>query len=333
MKKEAPINIFAIIFFTALAFALFFNLLGLFPWGIGSFLFKFWPIFLILLVLQLYSRKFPRLTSIGTAVGIGVIISIVFFSLAPINQRVNLLLSSYSSSLIPVRRFLGIDLGKKLTTQEKVERSNYPNPNKREVDISILAGTFNLTDNFEQDHLVVRANYFERFGKPEIISGQADDTLKINLTTQKSLGPIIGGAEDVSYDISIGTTKVPTDLDLDVGAANFFSYFRNLNLESVSMIIGGGNARVYFTKESLPKNHLTLSVGAGSLFLRVPFGTFARIKYHITVGSLIINDQTFYRDGVFTTSNSRIETNPLEISVNVGAGTLIIDSSGEENIY
>lgn len=333
MKKIKPINIFAIVFFSVLMFALIFNFIGLLPWGIGSILFKFWPVFLTLLILQLFSRKYPRVTLIGSALGIGIIISIIFFSLAPISERASTLLDTYSTALTPLRKLLGIDLGEKLATQIKMDRTSYPTPQKRKLDISILAGSFNLTDNYSQDHLVVNANYYERFGKPEIVTTPEGDTLKINLSTQKSFGPIIGGVEDVLYDISIGATQIPTDLDLNVGAATFFSYFRSLNLQSTNMVVGTGKARVYFTEESLPKNHLTLNVGAGTLTLRVPFGTFAKIKYHITAGSLNINGQTFHRDGTFTTQNSRIETAPLEINVNIGAGTLIIDSSGEENIF
>lgn len=333
MKKNKPLNIFAIIFFITLAFTVIFNFVGLLPWGIGSILFKFWPVFIFLFILQLFSRRFPRFTLFATAIGVGVIFSVILFSLAPISEKVNSLLGSYSTLLTPIRQLFGIELGDKLSTQLKIENSNLPDIEKRKFDISILVGSFNLTDNNETDQLVVQANYYEQFGKPEITTEEKDKTLSINLSTQKNLKPIVGGAEDVTYDISIGSTQIPTDLDLNVGAANFFSYFRNLNLQSANVVVGTGKARVYFTKESLPKNHLTLSVGAGSIFLRIPFGTFAQVKYHITVGSLMINDQTFYRDGIFTTPKSRIESEPLEINVNIGAGTLTIDSTGEESIY
>mgnify|MGYP001569848294 CR=1 FL=1 len=331
IKKFDPVNVFGITFFLTIGSVFVLNIFNILPWGVWSIILRFWSIFLVLLLIQFFGKKYKVAYSIVASLGIGLIIAILFFSVSSVSSRVKMFSDLISPQVRSISVLFGLDLGQRLTSKFEFLSSDFPEVSERKINIVIPTGEFFLTDNLDASHFSAKVNYYEKFGKPKVITRLRDKTLLMDFEAEKSLKPLFGGAEDVKYDISIGNPQVPYDLVLDIGAALFNAKFTNPNVNTFKIKVGVGSGNVFIGDDALPKKNIEIDVAAGSLNLRLPSRTFARIKYEIEVGTLIINENSFNKSGVYTTPNFRIESDPFEITVKLGAGSVVIDSTGSES--
>src|SRR3990170_5122917 len=137
--NKTPLNVFAIFFFITLFLVLTLNTFKVLPWGIWGILWRFWPIFFIMAILQYLSRKKFILSFIVTGLGIGIIVSISFFSTASTSDKFAASLIRFNPYINKLRNTLGLEPGDKIAANLKLE-NDINDINQREIKISIAAG-------------------------------------------------------------------------------------------------------------------------------------------------------------------------------------------------
>lgn len=328
--KENPIHAFGIVFFFTLAVVFLFNISGIIPWGIWGIFLRLWPVLLIMFLLQLFSRKYKNLEIAVIALGIGMISALVFLALSLKSQKFDAWLSHLMPTVLNLRKSFDIDQGARLSSQVVLKGEDFIGFEERVIKISVDAGTLNLTDNLDNNLFAANSIYYERLGKPAVTTNLNDKTLFINHQTTGTTGLLFGGIEETKYDISVGLPSIPTDLELETGASILNAKLEALNLNTAKIKVGAGTATVTLRRDSLPKKETVIDVGAGSLRLTLPERKYLRIKYFVGLGALKINNLTFRGEGTYTTPNFQITQNPYLINIHLGAGTVLIETAGQD---
>ena len=326
--KKSYLNSFIIFFFITLGIVFILNIFGILPLGLWEILWRFWPVFLFMVVLQLFAKKLPILRIIVASLGAGVVASIIFLSTTNLSKPFEKLLDNLSPTLSTIENLIGIDPGEKLTSQLVLKEEEYKNVKTREIKIDIAFGDFNLTDSPLPEYAIVNSQYYEKFGRPSLNGNLADEILKIDLITQRGILPIFGKTPDTKYDISIGQIQIPTSFDINAGASSFNAIFNELKIDSLKIAVGAGAANIAIGQNSLAKN-MDLEVGAGTLKMKLPSSAFAKITYAVGLGVLKVDSTTLTSSGSYTIPNFKITQDPFEIKVKLGAGTMIIETTGE----
>lgn len=259
-----------------------------------------------------------------TGLGIGILLSIAFFFLAKANPKAGSLFAHLSPTLVEIRKFLGIELGQKVSDEISIKEKEFENPKTRNVSISTTTGYLNVTDNVTTDFLKVKSIHYEYFGKPNINTKLENSKLVIDLTTTSNRNALFGGIQDVSYDVSIGKVVLPTEVDINLLLGTVNVSFNSLKLEKLNYQMVGGTTNIYLGKPALPTGETNLRVGAGNLTLKLPYDTFAEIKYDAGVGKLWVDNQELTGHGVYTTPKFSVTESPIRINVNLGVGTIKI---------
>lgn len=321
------VNTFGVMFFLTLGVVVILNIAGVLPWGIWIMLWRFWPVFLVMLLLQKFFGKYPVINKVIAAIGFGIILTLVLYSGAKVSSRLNIQLQRFYTKIAIIIVGLPNYTGDILHEQISVE-DDFEEVISRDLNFSIPAGKITLTDADQGEHLSVKASYYEKFGKPTVKKSFTENVLRIDLSAEQKIGPLISGVEEVNYEISIGQPDLPTNLNIEVGAGLLRSDLTKLNVETLSVKVGAGAVEITIDENSMPKEEINIGVGTGTARLKLPFRQYVRINHKISVGRLRVNHLNFYADGTHTTTNYRITKDPLEINVKVGAGEVFVDTTG-----
>ena len=329
ISYKTSINVFAISFFLLVGLSLFLSGIGILNLGIWGLLWRYWPIFILMAVVQIFFSRSRLASIINASVGFGLILALITFSTAQIAPE----FKKKVFNLIPIvqiQKKLPTYTGEKQVKRAIVSDSDYPQVKARIFKLDFGAGTFDLKDTNSTNHFDITSFFYENYGRPNLNIQRLDNDLVIVFDTQREVAPLLSGAEDIKYKGEFGNPEILTNLDIKVGAGTFNSEFVNLKINSLKLDVGAGKAFVELGEKALPSDKLDISVGAGSINLILPFKAFTKFNYTVGVGDLFIDGQNFKRNGSYTTSNFSIVEEPLEVNINVGAGAIFINTSGQK---
>lgn len=338
-SKQAP-SLFGPIVLIAIGLFFLLNNIGLLPavqfnWVAAL---QLWPLFLILLGINLIVRQAPAPVGGFLSALVGVT-AVVIFGYVLLFAEDNPRLARW-----------GLNLP---TAEAKTEQIAFSADGLQSANIDLSLGAS-------------RVMLFPLEDSPNLIEGQVSYLGELEFETQ-----VIGSRATVSLrDRSVGlfwlnpanwgslnlepweiglNPSVPLDLRLRIGAGSTNFDLNGLTLSGLSVNGGAGslvlllpdgdyNTRVDVgagsTRITLPENgrqRVEIDGGAGSLTLLLPPGREARIEVDSGAGSLNLDRNRFTqvqgrseREGVWETAGYQRADDPLDIKIDIGAGSVTV---------
>ncbi len=301
------------------------NNIGLIPWSVWSYLWRFWPILLIIGGIQaILGNSFVSRLVIGGLVVI-LFMGIFFTALAVSNEN---LLNKWGIVIPQWWKSIAQNIGQRKEMSYSINEEDYSKVGSREVTLEIGMGEFVITDEKSTDYIQIDSAYYENYGEPEINEIFDDKKLSVELKqkNQVSFGFNMSGPK---YEINLGQAEIPTDFAVNLGAGSGTIDLSTLTTNAISTEVGAGSLKMTLTKSTLPKIESTIKVGTGSVHLVIPSGVAYRINYAVGLGSITINgekvNEGISEDKTIESDNFAKATNKLEINVNVGVGSFKLD--------
>jgi hypothetical protein len=325
--KKVSGHAFPAIAFILIGLVLLFNNFDLLPWSAWSFLWRFWPLFVILAGLQLLFGRSWLTNSLIFALGFGILAALILFSISSNNSKIAGIININLPWLSTIQSKLPFSYGKIKEETLIVRETAFGNYDSLNFNFNLGAGRFRLKDIGTPYILEVRAKYFENFGKPILDTSQEVSSININLQSEQGLG-LMGGSEETNYKIMFGEYLTNSNITTSLGAGSLTSEFENIQIENLNIKIGAGKAFINIKEKSYPKGKVNIDVGTGKVDLILPYGSFIKINYDIGIGILNVDGTSFNRSGSYTTPNFSITTAPKVIEVKIGAGSVNIDTRG-----
>lgn len=322
------------------------NTLGVVSWSIWNYLWRFWPIFLVMAGVGIILGK-SRIAGVAIAiVTLVVFVGVFIFSISAVSSNLPTWLSSIGESLSG-------DVGDEVTEELVVSSAEYPDVENLDIELNIGAAEFTLDSDGSRDLFVMNAEYFENFGRPVVEveeTWDSDDTLNINFDTETDMNlftfptssPVYGftlGASDVDADVAIdlGAGKGTVNLSRNnvsgfsaiVGAGELDAMFESVSLGEFYGKVGAGQMTVSFLDGSLPVDGASFEVGAGQITLILPEDVGYRLSYSVGVGSVRITGRDFSglgrNDDSYESDNYDTAGEKIDIAVNVGVGSFVLE--------
>lgn len=300
------------------------NTTNVVPWSIWLYLFRFWPIILILAGLKMILPK----SNMGN-----IIMAVVYtiFLLAAgtmsyffaIDKRVPLI-SERASDF-----FSGeYQMNKESQTKEQyILSEDYTGVESRILDIFVGASELTLTDEDQTYHLLSKTTYQYDGDLPEIQAQANEGLLGIGFSNKDVRHMGIWRFVAPKYKLVLGQNTLPTSLDITIGAGEATVNLNKTVLKNVFAEVGAGNLDITLGEKSLPES-INLEIGAGDMTLTLPKGAVISLVYDLGVGEISLDTEQIEgigQDGTYKTSNYDTAENRLTIEAKVGVGSLTIE--------
>ncbi len=302
------------------------NNLGILPWDIWTNVWRFWPLFLVLIGLQIIlgrSRISALLIGLVTLLLCG---SVIFFSAL---ISVNGTSPSWNLNwdwLNNLENSLNINLNSNaLTKDDVITEDDYQNIQSRDVSVTIGSGSFSLNDSSSVNYFEANSIYFQNYGVPVLESSANNSKLNINFSTKDNTNFNIFTIGKKQYDLTIGKPEIPSDVTVDVasgsGEVNLDSAMVN-NLESN---VSSGSLKVVLGEDSLPSGDFTLKLSSGSMQVELPSTVGVEVDYTVSSGSLIVRGNSLNRNGIFKSDNFDTASKTVKVVVTISSGSMAIN--------
>jgi hypothetical protein len=288
----------------ALGFILLFNNLGLLSWDIWSTLWRFWPVILILLGLEILVSQTQSSIAYALMALLGVVVIIGVIVLALIGLR-----------LPP---WLG-----PVTTQHVSHPLGAIKEARVELDFTdgeLIIGSYSGTDKLLDGRLAGRdVNQVAQRYREE--DGRA--VLELSSPSRRwAFFPFGPGDRGSRWELNF-TNRVPLTLVVDAGAGRTYLDLRDLNVRELEFNAGVGETTILFPRSG--QTVARVDGGVGAITLEIPGTMPARITVDTGIGDVNI-DRRFQRrgDGVYETAGFSREESYLELEVDVGVGSVTV---------
>ncbi len=218
-------------------------------------------------------------------------------------------------------------VGEPISDTFVVSKVDFPTIAEKNIFLDIGAAAFTVTDKNQSDHLTLNANYFENYGKPELMAKQDDDKLDIELKQDHRNG-FRSTTKEPEYNIELGEVDTPASLSIDMGAGVGEINLTELDLKNVTANIGAGELKMSIGQGSKITEKFNVDLGAGAFTLNLPNNFAYRLNYHVGAGGLKIDGQDFGgigKDGIIQSDNYDAANIKIEIEVDVGAGQFTLN--------
>lgn len=276
------------------------NNFGLLPWGVWELVWRFWPLILVLVGLEIligWSRS-----------GIVAIIALILGLLLILGSVLAVVYWDRPGVAIETQRLIqdmagmeGADIEIEFTWGNLIIDSLMDSPN-------LMEGQF----QYRREGLGVSKTF-------EVLDGKG----RLRLESRRGAFFWPFGGHGDRWDIGL-TPQIPLALkvDTDIGGASL--NLTGLRLTSFDLDAGIGDVTI-----SLPTSAAMTSarvdVGIGRATLEIPLHVAARIKADVGIGSLDIDKGRFPRSGdYYVSADFATAENRLELEVDVGIGGVTI---------
>lgn len=282
-------------------------------------LWKFFPVFLILLGLKLLmgqsiiSRWFFIITTLLVLGGIYIFSAnnLPLYLLSRVQGRIHL---------------PGLNVQQQTTEGIRsqdihVAATAFPNVAQRDINIILDSGTLLVRDDAVDEHFHVITSNAASSVQPSVDTILRNSMLTIDYTVKQKLKVV---TDMVKSDVHIGLSTIPTTITIKQGAGSADLLFHNLSINSLDYQAGAGTAILTLTEEALASDSARLQVGAGKITAKLPKNVNLDLSYSTGIGQIDVDgkilhgngDQQFNGAGVGKTLNLQME---------VGAGSIRVE--------
>jgi predicted membrane protein len=305
------------------------NSTGVVGWGIWTYVFSFWPVFLILGGLKLIIGKSLVADIVLSVLALLIFVFVGVYSyIAYTGSPVNFLPERVNQFITRDSRFMWNNEHRR-EHELVIEANQYENIESREINLNIGASYFQFIDSDMEDFFEVTADYPSNFREPVLTSSERNNNL---LITFRSASPRMfhrWSMNEPRYEITAGRVDIPTSVNIELGAGKGDIDLLNLGLQSLTTKVGAGQLAIILAQESIPQGDINIEVGAGQVTLNLPSGTAFELDYELGIGQISSNGQdigTFigsengYRSDNYDEAEFRVK-----IVAKVGVGSLSIN--------
>jgi len=288
----------------AVGFILLLNNLGLLSWDIWSTLWRFWPVVLILLGLEILVKQIESDIAYVLMILLEVVVILGVVVVALIGLEL-------PSSLGPV------------TTQHVSHPLGAIKEARVELDFSdgeLILGSYSGADKLVDGRLAGRDvnQVAQRFREED---GRA--VLELHSPSRRwGFFPFARGDREARWELNL-TSRVPLTLVVDAGAGKAHLDLRDLDVRELEFNAGVGETTILFPRSG--QTVARVDGGVGAITLEVPEDMPARITVDTGIGDVNM-DRRFQRrgDGVYETPGFSREESYLELEVDIGVGSVTV---------
>jgi hypothetical protein len=282
---------------------LFLNYLEVLPWDMWLDSWKFWPVVLILIGLDLaLGRRANGLivAPVLLLMGAGLIGGLVWhywdWTAAPAGTRVVGQITQPLGTLQSAR-----------------------------VELNFGAGELNVR-SLPSSSTQLASAQFEGRGANEVrryFDETEDGAGTLRLTGDWWRGfPFFGRDNTRRWDVAL-SPQVPIALDINAGASSINLDLRDLRISDLRLSVGAVGTNVTFPEKG--KTRATISSGAASFDLTIPQGVAARIQHDGALNSLDVDETRFPRDGNhYQSPNYDSADDRLELTLDTSVGSVTV---------
>lgn len=297
MKNQKKTS-FAPLILVALGIIFLLNNFGLLPWNIWLSLWRFWPVLLILIGLEIF---FGRSASWKT---FAILFLLIF--------------------IIPILLFLNPFGGNPFTTSKiQIDEELAANV-KAKVTIDLPAVNLKVSSLATDSSKLVQGtlDYSSTAPTPLIAKNSDQNTFFFNISQPSSQQiPLLGSfRNEIKLSLS---NLISFDLALKTAAANMNFDLSGLNVENIQIESTAGNLYLKFPSHGETKT--TIKAGASSVTLEIPNNLSTKIKITGGPKNISFPKERFEQKGEFYQSKDfdKAKTK-TEIEIQIGAGNITI---------
>ena len=296
--RRAPSLIWPLVLITLGVLFLLQNL-GYLPWAFWSVAWRFWPVILILVGIQLFFGRRP-----WVAAGLVVVVLVLSVLAA--------LWLSYGPSTL-------FEPGLAATQQTVAEDLN--DLQRACVEVEIGAGRLDLGSlpGDSEQLAVARSNSDDERARitKSMRRRNGEATLRL-----ESRGDwiILGGPAPV-WQVKLSPI-IPMDLDVKTGAGESEMNLTELHVQRLTAETGVGRSTIRLPAEA-GQAQATIQAGVGELVVVVPQGVEARIRVHGGLSSTVVDESRFHRAGDYYVSPGYDSAeNRVDLRIQAGVGSI-----------
>lgn len=285
----------------AIGVLLLLNSLNVLPWGIWGTLWRFWPVLLILLGLEIL---FGRSSWIGSLivliVAVVVIVAIVLLSLSP--------------TLLTTRT------GEQQTISQPLDDIR-----QAEVTIDFSVGSarlYRLVDSPDLMKATIDNAPGRRVETQWEISGDTGQLRIHEARTDFSFFPFLGSQVDSRWEIGL-SDQVPLALKLSTGVGQSTLDLNGLRLTHLELDTGVGQTLLALPAEG----HFDVDIrgGVGNTVITVPRGLAMRVRASQGLGNVSVTvPDVLHQDNEWVSRNFDIAESRAEIRISGGVGSIVV---------
>lgn len=315
-SKQSRMRIpLAAIVLLILGVVLLLNTTGIVNWGVWLHLFRFWPVILIAVGVNiLLAPRFPILSALVVALIFAGGVGLAFLS----NQTVE----DY-----------GYQFG-----YESYHSSNLANVHTLEMNIGFGAGSLSIDSDLSRNgdslfavhssgiNAVVEESRNDGVSEvalsadaPDALLNYYDDGWNVNI----DLFGLFRGLGDINWEIGI-SPDVAVAMDIDAGAAELVLNLRDVDLDTLDLDIGAADVEIVLPANAGHTN-VDIDAGATDIDIAVPDGVAALINSDSAISSIDIDDARFPKIGdAWQSPDYATAENRVKINIDTGASSVSI---------
>jgi hypothetical protein len=301
------------------------NNFGVLPWGVWGVLWRFWPLFLVLLGIRLLFGRSRLANTLVTVFGLLIIIAVLVFAV----------LTTHAGANDVIRRGVpwwpqlsgaqgpGTDEGGVYT--EIVNQDQHPDASRLSLEAHVGAGEFTIEDASLNEWAILEARFGTLGGKPTVQRSVKDRVLQLKMDTEKrASGFSLDGQVERRYEWRVNQDRDMEHLVLDLGAGKGLVDFSDIDVGTTNIKVGAGKAEVVFRGNATPVGGIWIDVGAGTAILRVPKDAVVQVRPNVGLGKITVNGKEIDRKDTYNSGDIDAATKKIFVNPTVGAGSVEI---------
>lgn len=302
------------------------NTTNVVSWSIWLYIFKFWPVFLILGGLKLVLGKSLISDIVLSVLSLLIYLTVGIFSYISVTER-NLPIGICGNNGC-VRYNLDQSVTEKKYTVFKDEYVE--SVKKKNVNLNIGGAKFDVSDDSLSEYLDIDAHYPRSYKEPTLEEKVVQkDTLNIDFNSATPSSFPIFYKDSTEYNFILGRNDVPTDINLTLGAGYGVVTLDDGVYTKIQLITGAGQLTMRLGGRSIPSDELNIKIGAGENILELPEDVGYVIEYDLGVGAITSSEgdiAIFAADSkVYKSKNYDSSEKKIKIVASVGVGSLVIN--------
>lgn len=307
------------------------NSIGIVSWGIWSYIFRFWPILIILIGIRIIlgrfgiSRLINMILTIVLTLGVFVIAYIQYTQ-----QGIEFLPDKVNNWVLQGGGGV-FNLNKELVENSfGITQSQYPNAKERVVRIDVGACNIQVNQDETEELIKISSKYPKDFTEPSFSHSGNLGVLDIDFTGAKVKNFLLF-YDNSEYNMSIGNKNLITDLDIKLGAGNGTLNLEDLLIKDLWAEVGAGKLDITLGVQSIPSGEIKMIVGAGKMNFKIPSRVGYTLEYDLGIGNITVNGKSVTEvsagRGKYVSNNFATSDIPITIYVTVGVGSFNIENT------
>lgn len=300
------------------------NSTGLVDWSVWTYLWRFWPLFIVLAGVQILVGRSKAASVLVSIFAILVLLGVGFMSLvavkSPIIDGFNTQLPSWFEDIMT-----GNQVGNELTQDATVEAGAFDNVEARDVVIDVGLSNFTFVDSDTPDILFYDATFYQNFGGPQLDQAFSNNKLTLNFR-QVDQQNVTNVSKLPEYNFTLGAVDLPTDFDFTIGAGSGDVELSKVKVNDMSVDVGVGSMKLTLSEDSIPAD-FKVKIGAGHVTVTLPESVGYKLNYDVGVGTIVADGEKIASlgdDDVYKSKNYDKSATKVTIDVEVGVGELKI---------